>query len=99
MSFLYCSFVFLPLATLCYLGPFCISGSVFLLHQHEITAALILALQGVEDTDMAACVPLRYSAVLISKGFLCRTQEVGMIIELHLRVVSLFIYYCFSCFC
>ncbi|XXG70875.1 hypothetical protein AAC387_Pa07g0258 [Persea americana] len=67
---------------------FCRSGLVFLLHHHEITAALILALQGIEGTDMAVCVPLRYAAVLISKGFLCRTQHVGMIIELHLRVVN-----------
>ncbi|XP_077212737.1 embryo defective 2016 isoform X2 [Tasmannia lanceolata] len=66
----------------------CHSGLVFLLNQPEITGALIVSLQGVEDIDKTDCVPIRYAAVLISKGFVCHTKEVGMIAELHLRVVS-----------
>ncbi|XP_058089695.1 protein virilizer homolog [Magnolia sinica] len=67
---------------------FCRSGLIFLLLQPEVSAACILSLQGVEDVDKAECVPLRYAAVLISKGFICRVQEIGVVTDLHLRVVN-----------
>ncbi|KAL5992964.1 hypothetical protein ACLOJK_013884 [Asimina triloba] len=54
----------------------------------EVSTAVILSLQGGQKMDKAECVPLRYAAVLISKGFICRVQEIGMVIELHLRVVN-----------
>ncbi|XP_043712875.1 protein virilizer homolog [Telopea speciosissima] len=67
---------------------FCHSGLVFLLLQPEVTATVILSLVGVEDMNKEDCIPLRYASVLISKGFYCRPQEVGMICEMHLRVVN-----------
>ncbi|XP_068645257.1 protein virilizer homolog [Aristolochia californica] len=66
----------------------CRSGLLFLLHQPEIAVAVVLALKSGEDVDKAECVPLRYARILTAKNFLCRTQEVGMITELHLRVVN-----------
>ncbi|KAJ4969679.1 hypothetical protein NE237_002778 [Protea cynaroides] len=67
---------------------FCRSGLIFLLLQPEVTATLILSLVGVEHMNKEDCIPLRYASVLISKGFYCRPQEVGMISEMHLRVVN-----------
>ncbi|KAF6147683.1 hypothetical protein GIB67_003014 [Kingdonia uniflora] len=67
---------------------FCRSGLMFLLVQPEITATVIHSFLGVEDTDNQVCVTLRYASVLISKGFLCRPQDIGMITELHLRMVN-----------
>ncbi|OMO49780.1 Protein virilizer, partial [Corchorus capsularis] len=67
---------------------FCRSGLVFLLHQPELTATLIHALKGPDAMNKEECVPLRYASVLISKGFTCSPQEVGIIVETHLRVVS-----------
>ncbi|XP_042521334.1 protein virilizer homolog [Macadamia integrifolia] len=67
---------------------FCRSGLVFLLLQPEVTATVILTLVGIEDMNKEDCIPLRYASVLISKGFYCRPQEVGMITETHLRVVN-----------
>ncbi|XP_043719818.1 protein virilizer homolog [Telopea speciosissima] len=67
---------------------FCRSGLIFLLLQPEVTATVILTLEGVEDMNKEDCIPLRYASVLISKGFYCRPQEVGMITEMHLRVVN-----------
>ncbi|PIA54315.1 hypothetical protein AQUCO_00900690v1 [Aquilegia coerulea] len=67
---------------------FCRSGLVFLLLQPEVAAALVHSLKGVEDMNKEECVPLRYASVLINKGFFCRSQDVGMITELHLRVVN-----------
>ncbi|OVA07160.1 Protein virilizer [Macleaya cordata] len=64
------------------------SGLVFLLMQPEVTATLILSLEGLKDSNTEECVPLRYASVLLSKGFFCRPQEIGIITELHLRVVS-----------
>ncbi|CAA7405436.1 unnamed protein product [Spirodela intermedia] len=64
----------------------CRSGLTFLLLQPEATAALVSSLQGFEDSDKAEYVTIRHAAVLISKGFFCRPQEIGMIAELHLRV-------------
>ncbi|KAL5709091.1 hypothetical protein ACHQM5_019815 [Ranunculus cassubicifolius] len=67
---------------------FCRSGLVFLLLQPEVAAALVQSLKGVEDMNVEDCVPLRYASVLINKGFFCRPQDIGMIAELHLRVVN-----------
>ncbi|MCL7035040.1 hypothetical protein MKW94_011950 [Papaver nudicaule] len=67
---------------------YCRSGLVFLLSQPEVTATLILSLEGLKETNTEDCVPLRYASVLLSKGFFCRPQEVGTIAELHLRVVN-----------
>ncbi|MQL89225.1 hypothetical protein Taro_021799 [Colocasia esculenta] len=64
----------------------CRSGLTFLLSQPEATATLIFSLQGIDDSFKAEYVTLRHAAVLISKGFFCRPQEIGMIAELHLRV-------------
>ncbi|XP_057962822.1 protein virilizer homolog isoform X2 [Malania oleifera] len=67
---------------------FCRSGLVFLLLHSELSATLILALRGAGDMNKEECVPLRYASVLLSKGFFCHLQEVGLIVEMHLRVVS-----------
>ncbi|KAF5182700.1 virilizer [Thalictrum thalictroides] len=66
----------------------CRSGLVFLLLQPEVAIALVHSLKGVEDMNKEECVPLRFASVLINKGFFCRPQDVGRIIELHLRVVN-----------
>ncbi|XVE96282.1 hypothetical protein REPUB_Repub02eG0207600 [Reevesia pubescens] len=67
---------------------FCRSGLVFLLHHPELTATLIHALKGTDAMKKEECVPLRYASVLIYKGFTCSPQEVGIIVETHLRVVN-----------
>ncbi|KAF9595898.1 hypothetical protein IFM89_005966 [Coptis chinensis] len=66
----------------------CRSGLLFLLLQPEVAAALVHSLKGVEDNNKGECLPLRYASVLIKKGFFCLPQDVGMITELHLRVVN-----------
>ncbi|KAK3033337.1 hypothetical protein RJ639_034184 [Escallonia herrerae] len=66
---------------------YCRSGLVFLLHDPEISTTVILALRGA-DLKKEESVPLRYASVLISKGFFCRPQEVGTIVETHLRGVN-----------
>lgn len=48
------------------------------------------ALKGADDANKDTCLPLRYVSVLTAKGFLCSSKEVGMIIRMHLRVVSSF---------
>uniref|UniRef100_A0A7N0V598 Virilizer N-terminal domain-containing protein n=1 Tax=Kalanchoe fedtschenkoi TaxID=63787 RepID=A0A7N0V598_KALFE len=65
----------------------CRSGLTFLAHHPELTASLVLALRGVDDVSKEESVPLRYASVLLSKGFVCRPTEVGIIIEMHLRAV------------
>ncbi|ERN00963.1 uncharacterized protein LOC18429037 [Amborella trichopoda] len=67
---------------------FCRSGLIFLLHQPEASAAMMLSMQGVGDVDKAECLPIRYAMVLLSKGFFCRPQDVGVIVETHLRLAS-----------
>ncbi|XP_078432538.1 mRNA methyltransferase EMB2016 isoform X2 [Wolffia australiana] len=66
----------------------CRSGLLFLLCQPEATAALVLSLQGMEESEKADYVTLRHAAVLMSKGFFCRPEEIGMIAEVHLRVAG-----------
>lgn len=59
-----------------------------MLQQPDHCATLIDALKGANGVNKDICPPLRYASVLIAKGFLCDSQEVGMIIGMHLRVVS-----------
>ncbi|KAM7500791.1 hypothetical protein LguiA_025205 [Lonicera macranthoides] len=66
---------------------FCRSGLLFLLHDPELSTTIILALRGA-DLKKEESVPLRYASVLISKGFFCHPQEVGVIIETHLKAVN-----------
>ena len=61
-----------------------------MLQHPDLSATLIDALRGVSNVNKDVCVPLRYASVLITKGFLCGTWEVGMIVGMHLRVVSFF---------
>ncbi|XP_010906480.1 protein virilizer homolog isoform X2 [Elaeis guineensis] len=62
------------------------SGLLFLLVQPDATELIILSLRDAEDTSKKECMALRQAAVFLSKGFFCHPQEVGMIIELHLKV-------------
>ena len=64
------------------------SGLIFLLLHPELSATVILALRGVDDFNKEDCAPLRFASILISKGFFFRPREVGLVIEMHLRVVS-----------
>ncbi|KAL6662063.1 hypothetical protein ACP70R_001447 [Stipagrostis hirtigluma subsp. patula] len=66
---------------------FCRTGLSFLLSQPEATELIVLALQDAETTNKAECITLRQAFVLLSKGFFCRPQEVGMITELHVKVI------------
>ncbi|XP_065856562.1 protein virilizer homolog [Euphorbia lathyris] len=63
------------------------SGLIFLSHYPELSTTLIDALRG-GDMSKEDCVPLRYASVLMSKGFVCSPREVGIIVEMHLRVVN-----------
>ncbi|WCJ34180.1 embryo defective 2016 [Euphorbia peplus] len=63
------------------------SGLIFLSHYPELSTTLIDALRG-GDMNKEDCVPLRYASVLMSKGFVCSPREVGIIVEMHLRVVN-----------
>ncbi|KAL6659179.1 hypothetical protein ACP70R_003219 [Stipagrostis hirtigluma subsp. patula] len=67
---------------------FCRTGISFLLSQPEATELIVLALQDAETINKAECITLRQAFVLLSKGFFCRPQEVGMITELHVKVGS-----------
>lgn len=67
---------------------FCHSGLLFLLSEPEAIASLVLALRGAEDAKREEFLPLRYAAVLISKGFFCPPKDIGMIVETSLIVVS-----------
>uniref|UniRef100_A0A2P2LKV7 Uncharacterized protein MANES_09G046200 n=1 Tax=Rhizophora mucronata TaxID=61149 RepID=A0A2P2LKV7_RHIMU len=64
------------------------SGLIFLLEHPELSAILIDALRGTADTSKEECVPLRYASLLLSKGFVCSPPEVGLIVEIYLRVVN-----------
>ncbi|KAM0980773.1 hypothetical protein COP2_014310 [Malus domestica] len=67
---------------------FCRSGLIFLLHHPELSATIIHALRGADDVNKDACLPLRYASVSLSKGFFCAPQDVGIIVGVHLRVVT-----------
>ncbi|KAK7392701.1 hypothetical protein VNO78_21145 [Psophocarpus tetragonolobus] len=67
---------------------FCRSGLIFLLQDPELSSTLIHALRGGHRGNKEDCIPLRYASVLISKGFFCSPLEIGMIIEMHLKMVN-----------
>ncbi|KAL7225923.1 hypothetical protein ACSBR1_021135 [Camellia fascicularis] len=67
---------------------FCRSGLIFLLLHSELFTTVILALRGADGLRKEEPLPLRYASVLISKGFFCHPEEIGMIVETHLRVVN-----------
>uniref|UniRef100_A0A1J3J7R8 Virilizer N-terminal domain-containing protein n=1 Tax=Noccaea caerulescens TaxID=107243 RepID=A0A1J3J7R8_NOCCA len=64
------------------------TGLCFLLHHSQLTATIIQSLKGSVDLNKEECVPLRYASVLISKGFTCSLLEIGINLEVQLRVVS-----------
>ncbi|ESQ49495.1 hypothetical protein EUTSA_v10019873mg [Eutrema salsugineum] len=64
------------------------TGLSFLLHHSQLTATIMQSLKGSVDLNKEECVPLRYASVLISKGFTCSLLEIGINLEVHLRVVS-----------
>ncbi|KAL1211757.1 virilizer-like protein [Cardamine amara subsp. amara] len=64
------------------------TGLSFLLHHPQLTATIIKSLKGSVDLNTEECVPLRYASILISKGFTCSLLEIGINLEMHLRVVS-----------
>lgn len=66
-------------------------GLIFLSQHPELSTTLIDALRGSGYVSKEDCVPLRYASVLLSKGFVCTPREVGIIVEMHLRVVSYFL--------
>lgn len=67
---------------------FSLVGLVFLSQHPELSTTLINALKGGDALNKQEYVPIRYASVLISKGFFCDPCEVGMVVEMHLRVVS-----------
>ncbi|KAK7278744.1 hypothetical protein RJT34_23780 [Clitoria ternatea] len=67
---------------------FCRSGLIFLLQDPELSSTLIHTLRGGHRGNKEDCIPLRYASVLISKGFFCSPLEIGLIIEMHLKVVK-----------
>ncbi|KAL2327346.1 hypothetical protein Fmac_020773 [Flemingia macrophylla] len=67
---------------------FCRSGMIFLLQDPELSSTLIHALRGGHRGNKEDCIPLRYASVLISKGFFCSPPELGMIIEMHIKMVK-----------
>ncbi|EEF38272.1 conserved hypothetical protein [Ricinus communis] len=64
------------------------SGLIFLSQHPELSTTIVDALRGTGDINKEECVPLRYASVLLSKGFVCSPREVGIIVEMHLRVVN-----------
>lgn len=69
-------------------------GLMFLLSDPDISTTIIHALKGANDwKKKKQSASLRYASVLISKGFFCHPQEVGFILEMHLKAVS-FIWLC-----
>ncbi|XP_030553813.1 protein virilizer homolog [Rhodamnia argentea] len=66
----------------------CRSGLLFLAHQPELSSTIVHCLKGGDSTGKDECLPLRYASNLLSKGFSCGSEEVGMILEMHLRVVN-----------
>ncbi|KAF2323825.1 hypothetical protein GH714_042410 [Hevea brasiliensis] len=64
------------------------SGLIFLSQHPELSTTLIDALRGSGNISKEECVPLRYASILLSKGFVCSPREVGIIVEMHLRVVN-----------
>lgn len=65
-----------------------LSGLTFLLCDPEVSTTVIRALRGVDDWSSEESASLRYASILISRGFFCHPQEVGNIVETHLKAVS-----------
>ncbi|GAB2264035.1 hypothetical protein Droror1_Dr00026169 [Drosera rotundifolia] len=63
-------------------------GLVFLQQHPELSRAMIHALKGTIDINREECIPIRYAYSFVSKGFFCRPQEIGLNVEMHLRVVN-----------
>ncbi|KAK4776143.1 hypothetical protein SAY87_024104 [Trapa incisa] len=64
------------------------SGLLFLASEAELSALLIQTLKGSDSKENDECAPLQYASNLLSKGFFCGPREVGMIFEMHLRVIN-----------
>ncbi|XP_017414401.1 protein virilizer homolog isoform X2 [Vigna angularis] len=64
------------------------AGLIFLLQDAELSSTLILALRGGHRGNKENCIPLQYASILISKGFFCSPLEIGMIIEMHLKMAN-----------
>ncbi|KAL9264523.1 virilizer-like protein [Drosera capensis] len=64
-----------------------ITSSIEAIHP-ELSRAMIHALKGTIDINREECIPMRYAYSFVSKGFFCRPQEIGLNVEMHLRVVN-----------
>ncbi|KAE9457578.1 hypothetical protein C3L33_10510, partial [Rhododendron williamsianum] len=67
---------------------FCRSGLIFLLHHPELSTNVILALRGSDGLKKEEPLPLQYASVLISKGFVCQPEEIGMIVNAIDRLLT-----------
>ena len=65
-----------------------LSGLTFLLCDPEVSTTVIRGLRGTDDWNKEESASLRYAPALISRGFFCHPQEVGIIVETHLKAVS-----------
>ncbi|XP_051150201.1 protein virilizer homolog isoform X2 [Andrographis paniculata] len=66
---------------------FCRSGLNFLMQDPEVSSTIIHALWGREYIHKEDSLSLRHAYTLLSKGFFCYPNEVGMIIEMHMRAL------------
>ncbi|KAG4953984.1 hypothetical protein JHK82_039597 [Glycine max] len=70
---------------------FCRSGWLQLTHSHCFHQLLERSKRNIKAGHRGSkedCIPLRYASILISKGFFCSPPEIGMIIEIHLKMVN-----------
>ncbi|XP_027174907.1 protein virilizer homolog [Coffea eugenioides] len=63
------------------------SGLTFLLCDPEVSTTVIRGLRGTDDWNKEESASLRYASALISRGFFCHPQEVGIIVETHLKAI------------
>ncbi|KAL3536025.1 hypothetical protein ACH5RR_004486, partial [Cinchona calisaya] len=63
------------------------SGLAFLLCDLEVSTTVIHSLRGADDWNREESASLRYASILISRGFFCHPQEVGIIVETHLKAI------------
>ncbi|EPS68683.1 hypothetical protein M569_06085, partial [Genlisea aurea] len=68
---------------------FCKSGLDFILHEPEVFSIIVDTLRGIKDVPQENCFSVRYASVLVSKGFFCPPQEVGLIVEIHMRALCI----------
>lgn len=65
------------------------SGLMFLLSDPDMSTTIIRALKGSDNwKKKKQSASLRYASVLISKGFFCHPQEIGFIVEMHLKAIN-----------